>query len=277
MADLEKLMETGEKLGLKGEELLSFVKSERERLEMSEKEKYEREERSKEREMRKLELEREEKEREMRKLELEVEVERVRAGAVTQSKASNGRESIAKLPKLPNFNEKLDNIDAYLRRFERFAETAGWDRRQWATHLSALLTGTALDVYSRLPVDDAVKYDALKENLLKRFHLTEEGFRDKFRQSRLENWETSAQFVIRLGDYLHNWMDQAKVPVDYGGLRDLILREQFLQSCNKGLQLFLKERKFSSVEEMAECADRYLEAHGEYRHSGTGSGKVHGV
>ena len=128
------------------------------------------------------------------------------------------------MPKLPNFNEKFDNVEAYLRRFERFAESAGWDHLHWATNLSALLTGTALDVYSRLPVSDASNYDKLKQDLLKRFHLTEEGFRDKFRQSKIENGETAGQFVIRLGDYLGNWMDQAKVTVDYVGLRDFVLR-----------------------------------------------------
>ena len=71
--------------------------------------------------------------------------------------------------------------------------------------------GTELDVYSRLPVAEAANYDKLKQDLLKRFHLTEEGFRDRFRQVKLENGETAAKFVIRLGDYLGNWMDQAKV------------------------------------------------------------------
>ena len=56
-------------------------------------------------------------------------------------------------------------------------------------------------------------------------------------------------------------MSQAKVAKDYRGLRDLVLREQFLQSSGKGLQLFLKERQFTSVEEMAASADRYIEAH----------------
>ena len=31
----------------------------------------------------------------------------------------------AKLPRLPAFNEQCDNMDAYLKIFERFAESAG--------------------------------------------------------------------------------------------------------------------------------------------------------
>ena len=81
-------------------------------------------------------------------------------------------------------------MDAYLKRYERFAETAKWEKSEWATNLSALLQGKALDVYSRLSVDDAINYDALKTSLLKRFQLTEEGFRGKFRSSKPETGET---------------------------------------------------------------------------------------
>lgn len=120
-------------------------------------------------------------------------------------------------------------MDAYLKRFERFAEYVGWEKSNWATNLSALMQGKALDVYSRLSPTDSLNYDKLKDALLKRFQLTEEGFRSKFRSSKPEVGETSSQFVVRLKDYLSSWMDLAKVTQDYDGLRDLILREQFMQ------------------------------------------------
>ena len=63
-------------------------------------------------------------------------------------KHQNGR---AKIPKRPPFNEKSDNMDAYLKRFERFAENAWWNKENWAKNLSALVQGKAFKVYSRLP------------------------------------------------------------------------------------------------------------------------------
>jgi len=54
-------------------------------------------------------------------------------------------------PKLPPFDDEKDNMDSYLHRFERYAETQKWSRDDWALHLSALLKGKALDVCSRLP------------------------------------------------------------------------------------------------------------------------------
>jgi hypothetical protein len=54
-------------------------------------------------------------------------------------------------PKLPPFEEKSDDIDSNLRRFERHVEAHNWHKTIWATHLSALLKGNALDVYAFLP------------------------------------------------------------------------------------------------------------------------------
>ena len=38
------------------------------------------------------------------------------------------REDRAKAPKLPTFVDGKDDLDAYLQRFERFAETAKWKK-----------------------------------------------------------------------------------------------------------------------------------------------------
>ncbi|MEW8548415.1 MAG: hypothetical protein AB2693_33340, partial [Candidatus Thiodiazotropha sp.] len=264
------------------ERLAREDKKEAERLAREEKKEAEnraREERAKERELKMKELERIEKEKEREYelakkeaemkvllLEKEIELEKTRKlESIDLDTSLTGKQELrAKIPKLPPFNEKHDNMDAYLKRFERFAENAGWAKKNWATNLSALVQGKALDVYSRLSPADALDYDKLKEALLKRFQLTEEGFRLKFRGSKPEVGETPPQFVVRLEEYLRRWMNLASVNEDYDGLKDLVLREQFMQSSNKNLQIFLKERKVKSVKEMAELAEQYNEAHGTY-------------
>jgi hypothetical protein len=262
---MEKLTVLGKELGLTGPDLLNFVKEENEKAERREKENREREaqrieeeiareERRAVREMKIKELEHAEKER-----EYELEMERLKSMSLTEPVKKKAH---AKMPKLPNFVEGKDSIDAYLKRFERFAENAGWSIDQWATNLSALLQGKALDVYSRLSAEESVKYDVLKESLLKRFQFTEEGFRQKLRSCKMEIGETAQQFVVRMEEYVLRWMGLAKVEETFEGLKDLILREQFMQSSSKALQTFLKERRVKSVTEMAEIADQYLEAHG---------------
>ena len=117
-----------------------------------------------------------------------------------------------------------------------------------------------MDVYSRLSSTDAQDYDKLCDNLLKRYQLTEEGFRQKFRTSKQEIGETAGQFVVTLSSYLCRWMELGNVDQNNASLRDLILREQFLNVSNKSLVLFLKERKFKTIEDMTELADQYNDA-----------------
>lgn len=88
-------------------------------------------------------------------------------------------------------------MNAYLQRFERYATSQSWPKDEWAVLLSALLKGKALDVYLRIAPHEAMKFDVLKEALLKRFEMTD-GFRKGFRNCRPELGETFMQFSTHL-------------------------------------------------------------------------------
>jgi len=92
--------------------------------------------------------------------------------------------------------KKLEAIDAYLHRFEIYAKVQKWKLSEWAVYLSALLKGKALEVYARLPEAEITNYDKLKHALLKRFNLTEEGFRTRFQMPKAEGGETPLQFIM---------------------------------------------------------------------------------
>ncbi len=253
-AEIQKLTTLGKDCGLEGKELLEFVCAERERL-RNDNERVARDERAHQ-----LELRRHDKE----KIELQVKLETAKRSSVS-SDSGNGHSRLkARAPKLPAFNEALDDLDAYLQRFERYAVSQEWDTEEWAVNLSALLKGKALEVYSRLSLNDVSNYDTLKDALLKRFHLTEHGFRVNFRTVKPERGETAPQFSVRLDNLLTRWVDMARAKKSYDGLKDLFLREQFLNSCNDDLATFLKERKPPTVQEMARYAEQYSEAHGGF-------------
>ena len=166
----------------------------------------------------------------------------------------------ARTPKIPAFNEGKDEMDAYLLRFERYATAQGWKRESWATDLSALLQGKALDVYALMPQEDAMDYDKLKCALLQRYQLTEEGFKRKYRKCRPETGETFQQFSARLKSYFTRWIDMSGIPKTFEGLQDLMLRDQFTFICNRELELFLREREPTSLEQASKLADSYKEA-----------------
>ena len=60
----------------------------------------------------------------------EHELELARLGQRNREDRPRDREDQAKAPKLPSFIDGKDDLDAYLQRFERFAETAKW-KKSW--------------------------------------------------------------------------------------------------------------------------------------------------
>ena len=69
---------------------------------------------------------------------------------------------------------------------------------QWSFQLARFLQGQALDVHQRMTDEDAGDYDLLKNSLLKRFRLTEGGYRKRFNSVRIEVGETAELFVNML-------------------------------------------------------------------------------
>ena len=74
--------------------------------------------------------------------------------------------SVAKTPKIPAFDENRDEMNSYLLHFESYATAQRCKRDQWATNLSVLLNGKALDVFALMTVEQGLDYDMLTAALL---------------------------------------------------------------------------------------------------------------
>ena len=96
-----------------------------------------------------------------------------------------------------------------------------------------MLTGKALDVYPRMSETAAVDYKELKEALLKRYDLTENGFRVRFRNSKPEEGESPEQFITRIKRYLTRWIDLAKTEKSF----ELFVKEQLIDACPEDLAI----------------------------------------
>ena len=179
------LKQEAEDLGFDGKELLDYVK---------EQQKMDREDRAEWRKIRMAELQAEEKkradesedkkradeirmaqneiEKELKIKEMELQAQQAQVQATASSATTPPpRNKDAKSLKLPSFIDEKDELDIYLLRFERYAENTSWEKDTWAIKLSVLLTGRAMDVYTRMSDADASDYDKLKKALL-----TREGF-----------------------------------------------------------------------------------------------------
>ena len=154
--------------------------------------------------MREREYERErEQEENCRKQEYELKMLELEAGGAA-AHVTGAHDVRSKMSKLPPISDGHDELDSYLQRFKRFTRSSVWKEDKWAMYLSTLLTGKALDTYSRLSDADSGSYGRLRSALLKRYNFTEEGYRIKFCKVRPEQNETPLQFVVRLRCYLEN-------------------------------------------------------------------------
>ena len=129
-----------------------------------------------------------------------------------------------------------------------------------------------MDDYSRLSETAAVDYKQLKEALLKRYELTENGFRRQSRGGKPEDGESPEQFVTRLNRYLTRWVELSKTEKTYEAICDLFVREQFISSCPDDLAIPLRERNLPNLKELTQAAEQFLVAHEKTLSSSAKSG-----
>ena len=73
-------------------------------------------------------------------------------------------------------------------------------------------------MYSRLSEEAAKDYDKVKIALMKRYDLTEDGYRRKFRASKPEEVESPDQFTVRLEKYLLRWLELSDTERAFDGI-----------------------------------------------------------
>ena len=272
------LKQEAEDLGFEGKEILDYVKDQQ---------KLDREERAEWRKIRMAELQGEDKKRadeiriaqigaeaeekkradeirfaqiEAAKEQAKIEAEKELALKELELKAqqSQAGDSLAATPPPLNKDAKSPKLPSFI------DYNASWEKDTWAIKLSALLTGRAMDVYTRMSDADASDYDKLKKALLTRYNYTEDGYRKRFREATPETEETPDQFVIRLKNYLAKWLElSGSSPQNFDALVDLIVKEQFINACSEDLAMYLLERGPKDLVELTKWAQKYLIAHKE--------------
>ena len=129
-----------------------------------------------------------------------------------------------RFPDLIHFTDERDDLDSYLLRFERYAPVANRPQPNWATQLSALLRGKALDISSRLSQEDALNYGCLKMALLQPYDYTKQGYRQCFREAKPEFSKNPRQFIVRFRNYFILWMKLSDVESTFDGVVDLMVK-----------------------------------------------------
>ena len=252
--DLEKYLEIGKACGLGGKELLDFACKERDKV-LEEKRKDEQLERDERRLRREDDQKRMEEITKQKMLDLQISESRKDSEVVSEGLTS-------KIPCMPAFRAKTDELDAYIDRFERHATLSKWPKECWASALGNLLTGPALDVYSSISAEEATDYELLKKMLLQYFSLTSEGNWKRFREAKKASEESYYQYANRLIRYVTRCIDLSGKAKSFDALLDLIVREHIYETSDRSLSVFLRERNPENVQELILLAEQYRSAHG---------------
>ena len=273
MTSTAEIIRQGKELGLEGPSLQQFLKEEKEELKA--KEDRERDERNKDRQSKKeeLEMENKQKERQMememqerdKERQLKLELAKITADTETARMKEDGKSQVkenSKLIKLPQFSEtKNDDMAAYLHRFEMQAKMLHWSPEVKFINLSGLLSGASLEVLQNLTPDQQ-NFQDLKDALLRRYRITPEGLRTRFKSANILENEDADSFISRLEMNFDRWLELEKVTNgSYNELRDLMIRDQLYDAINEEAAVFIKERSPKNIKEVRENLEVYGKAH----------------
>ncbi|KAK7089584.1 uncharacterized protein [Littorina saxatilis] len=298
---LSKFLKDGRLLGLTGKNLGDYAEKRRqeyeeekrrkEELERQERERREEEARKASKEERKAKERREEEERKARiqlktlAMQQDFEMRKIREMAelglnVNQNANQGDRESAKKIDiKLPFLDDK-DDVEVFLRQYERIAKLLEWEDKEKAIRLAGQLKGQARQVYTELSDEDAVKFDVVKSAILRRFQLTAEAYRKKFRDFKRKSHENVRECKLRMSMYLDRWIELSEKEGRSGDLKDLILSDKLMDTFSPDQARFVRERVPKNLNEVLLHAQtfedaREAEGRGHNKRFGTG-GDGHG-
>ncbi|XP_075683474.1 uncharacterized protein LOC142652014 [Rhinoderma darwinii] len=162
-------------------------------------------------------------------------------------------------PRLEHFPvmEKDGDLDTFLRGFEKACRQYQLPSEQWARYLTPGLKGKALEVFAALPLDQDGDYDAIKQALIRKYNLTPEVYRKRFRTLQRGPNDSYSDVVDGLRINLQQWIRGFSITT-FEGLEDLIIKDQLLHICPVEVRQFVLDREPKDAAQAAHIADAYL-------------------
>ena len=152
-----------------------------------------------------------------------------------------------------------DDIEAYLTTFERLMNAYDIQEERWSFKLAPQLVGKAQQAYAAMQPDKARDYSELKAAILRRYDITEESYRQRFRALTPKSGETYREIKARLQDLAEKWLKACTTPE---ALMDQVILEQLLNTLPQEVRVWVRERKPKTSEEASQLADDYVQARG---------------
>ena len=179
----------------------------------------------------------------------------------------NSGEALVKVAKLID----SDEIEGYLLTFERQMAAYEIDKSRWAFILAPQLTGRAQKAYMALATDEASDYSAIKQAILKRYDISEETHRRKFRERSRGKGESYTELATSLVDLANRWLEDCSSKSD---VLEKIAIEHFLSKASEDVRVWVREHKPTTCAEAGYWADEFLLARNDTNLPSTGTPKL---
>ncbi|XP_064474611.1 uncharacterized protein LOC135388765 isoform X1 [Ornithodoros turicata] len=164
--------------------------------------------------------------------------------------------------KMTNFMQpyKLgEDIGMYLVNFERTCERQHFVKSSWPQRLLTLLPGETADVLARMPKDESEDYDKVKSSLLRKYRLSAEAFRQRFRSDVKKPNQPYVDFAYNLKSNLVEWLTEVKAYGDHDKVIQHICIEQFFDRIPEDMRFWIQDKPdVDTIEKASELADDYV-------------------
>ncbi|XP_042149460.1 uncharacterized protein LOC121837730 [Ixodes scapularis] len=139
----------------------------------------------------------------------------------------------------------------------------GFEESCWRQRLLSVLPAEAVDVLARLLPEEAENYTVVKGALLRKYKLSPEAFRLKFREATKGPQESYSEFGYKLGSFLENWLKGARAYEDKAKMFEQFCLEQFYRTLPEKLREWFQDRPdVGTVRKAAEYTDEYCAKRG---------------
>ncbi len=198
--------------------------------------------------------------------QMQLDLERTRvSGTTSDGTAARVKDQEPRLARL----EDTEDIEHFLTTFERLAEVYQWPRGDWAIRLIPLLTGKARSAFVAMNPSQTQDYDQLKQAILKKYEISTETYRLRFRSLNTPVNESPQELYTRLKDLFCKWVQFNKSSKD--NIMEAIVLEQYLRVLQPEVRTWVKERNPTTAAQAANLVEVYIAARkgpGNFRYAG---------
>ncbi|XP_039525008.1 uncharacterized protein LOC120477466 [Pimephales promelas] len=198
--------------------------------------------------------------------QMQLDMERSRlSGTDREGAAARVKSQEPRLARL----EDNDDIEHFLTTFERLAEVYQWPREEWAIRLIPLLTGKARSAFVAMNPSLTQDYDQLKEAILKKYEISTETYRLRFRSLTTPVNESPQELYTRLKDLFSKWVQFNQSSKD--NIMEAMVLEQFLRVLYPEVRTWVKEHNPITAGQAANLVEAYISARkgsGHFQYAG---------